>query len=320
VNQPEAAYPSWLSAYQPLVPLPELVEEVNRIYHSFDAKNYDSATVEIERSWPALWKEMVAMLPPRNGWRVLDFGCGTGFEAGQVLRLLGERVASLLAYDPSEKMLAQARNKIGDSRVKFSAKEADIALNGPYDLLITNSVLHHLPQGAQVISRLDPQLTPDAYWLAGNEPSKRFYQNIECRQVSSRYAEYQQRRKWISQSRYLGWLKGKLKTDSYHKTAKASRERGLFVLTPDWKAISRLVDFHVQHSPEDSRGFDLGQLKSDLKPHWTLLWSKTYSFLGTHAEIKAPKQWRAVADDLRRKFPHDGANFCAVWARPDSAY
>jgi hypothetical protein len=76
-------FPAWLKLYQPLVPLPTLVEETNRIYHSFDAGNYDADHLEIRQLWPGLWIEMMQHLPVRGIWRVLDFGCGTGFEAAQ---------------------------------------------------------------------------------------------------------------------------------------------------------------------------------------------------------------------------------------------
>src|ERR1051326_2504381 len=123
-----------------------MVEQINLIYHSFDADHYDSDIAEMRRTWPALWDEMLRQLPPGRSWRVLDFGCGTGFEAGQVLRRLGGKLYSLVAYDQSVQMLDKARSKIGDPRVILTTDKSDIKDRAPFDLLITNSVLHHLPE------------------------------------------------------------------------------------------------------------------------------------------------------------------------------
>src|ERR1041385_5661189 len=92
-------FPSWLAPYRPTVPLPNLVEELNLIYHAFDSDRYEADTDEIRQLWPPLWSQMLQQLPERRNWRVLDFGSGTGFEAEQTLKVLGDRVSVLMAYD-----------------------------------------------------------------------------------------------------------------------------------------------------------------------------------------------------------------------------
>src|ERR1051326_2044155 len=106
-----------------------------------------------------------------------------------------------------------------------------------------------------------------------------------------------------------------LHLDSLSRTANAAYACALFGTRPHPEIISRLVDFHVPHSTDDSCGFDLDQLQAMMKPHWTLLWSKTYSYLGALSELRASKKWRAKARTLSKKFPADGADFCAVLCR-----
>jgi SAM-dependent methyltransferase len=312
-------FPSWLAPFQPLVPLKSLVEEINSIYHAFDAKNYDAEHLETRLLWPELWAEMIHKLPERNSWRVLDFGCGTGFEAAQLLHTVGSPIDVLVAHDPSREMLAQGRRRLRDhSNVIFSDNLATVRGGAPYDLLITNSVLHHLPDIEETVYTLQSYLSDDAYWLAGHEPSARFYKNPECVHLFEKYAGYQQRIKWFRPASYAAKLSKILGRHTLRTSARTAFERGLFAKLPSDTVIARLVDFHVHHLLDDvnaSRGLDLEKMQSIFKPHWTVLWSKTYSYLGAFSELRAPRRWLDKARLLKEQFPADGANFCSVWRR-----
>src|SRR5262249_22147059 len=109
-------FPCWLADWEPQLPLPALVEEVNKLFHSFDAAHYDREHPEIFDVLPTLWKEMIDQLPNSKEWRILDFGCGTGFEASQIMRYLGERVAQLTCFDPCPEMVAQCKDRLKDAQ------------------------------------------------------------------------------------------------------------------------------------------------------------------------------------------------------------
>lgn len=315
-RSPMHGYPSWLIPYRPSIDLSALVKEINEIYHTFDAHRYESDHIEIRELWPDLWLQMLRQLPFRKHWRVLDFGCGNGFASEQVLRFLGGRVSVVMAYDPCSEMLLRAKRKFAsDSRVIITPIESEIWQRAPYDLLVTNSVLHHLPEGACAINSLEQYLSDDAWWLAGNEPSSRFYANPECLRLFQEHELYQQKTKWLRPARYLSRINGILRTDTLSKTAEVAIRRGLFAVRPDRATVARLVDFHIQHSASDPRGFDPIYLQDALALRWKAAWCKTYSYLGSFSELRASRAWLAKARLLRDRFPDDGANFCAVWER-----
>lgn len=312
--------PDWIAEYGPRVPLEALVEEVNKIFHSFDARQYDREHPEIHQQLPPIWAEMTAQLPHADSWNVLDFGCGTGFEASIVLSALHKKVAKIIAYDPSTEMLAICKTRLANfPQVYFCSRIEEINSHGPFNLLLTNSLLHHLPNIAETIESLIPNLTPNAVWLAGHEPSSRFYRNNECLNLLERYRRYYKYAKWFRLGNYAAKLRMILGLHPLSATANAAYKRGLFSKRPTPSVIDRIVDFHVGHSVGDGRGLDLETMESYFQRDWTLHWSKTYSFLGLFDSAGVPSRWAQKASQLERQFPSDGANFCMVWDRKQSS-
>lgn len=311
--------PAWLAPYEPQIPLNSLVEEVNKIYHSFDAKHYDREHPEIHQQLPAIWGEMISQLPEEPRWRVLDFGCGTGFEALQVLQKLDRKIERLVVYDPSPEMLGKCKQRLhGFPIVSFQEQLEPALAQGSFDLLLTNSLLHHLPDLEQTISFLLPALDPHAYWLAGHEPSARFYHNSECVRLLENYSKYRKIAKWFKPGSYAAKIRLLSGNHKLSATAHAAFKRGLFRAVPSHTAIDMLVDFHVAHSSgevQEGRGLDFEKLQRLFGRDWKLSWAKTYSFLGPFSEVTAPSRWVKRARMLGQRFPDDGANFCMVWNR-----
>ncbi len=320
-----------LQQYGATLPRDELVVQVNILFHSFDAPRYDRTHPEIRTQLPPLWQEMIQRargLGGERAWRVLSFGCGTGFEALEVLRALPPGgVAELTCYDNSPEMIARCREKISPlfSSARFCASEEDVRRgDGDYDLLLTNSVLHHLPDARATLAGLLPVLAPDAIWLAGHEPSSRFYRNSECSAAAERFTGEMRRefgwRKFFRLQNYLRRLRKLfgLHHDPWLATAREALRRGWFAREPSPDLIDRLVDFAVPHSPQEvasGRGFDYRTMERDLADDWKLIQARTYGFMCSYPEGELPRRWARISRELAERFPDDGAYFCAVWQR-----
>jgi SAM-dependent methyltransferase len=311
--------PNWLAESDPQVPLESLVEQVNKIFHSFAAKVYDCGHPEIFQELPPIWNEMIAKLPNANSLNVLDFGCGTGFEAELLLSELGHKVAKLTAYDPSAEMIAICKNRLQKyPQVAFCSQIEEAHSRGPFDLLLTNSLLHHLPNIVDTVGLLLPSLSCNSVWLAGHEPSARFYRNDECLKLLEEYRRFRKYSRWFDLFTYTTRLRMLLKRDPLTATAHVAYERGLFLKRPSQAVIDRIVDFHVPHSVDDvsnGSGLDVEKMQTWLQRDWILQWSKSYAFLGPVPYSRAPNSWVKRARQLELHYPSDGANFCMVWQR-----
>src|SRR5690606_17083508 len=138
----------------------------------YEAKGYDQSHNEIKVQLPEVWRQMLGQALRIHGdrrLRVLDFGCGTGFEAQQLLDgVPAERIERLVCYDLSAEMLERCRKRLTGSNVDVvltdSLKDLQ-SFSEPFDILMTNSLLHHLPDPLGTIAAYLPQLAADAIWL-----------------------------------------------------------------------------------------------------------------------------------------------------------
>lgn len=107
----------------------------------------------------AEWPAMNSLLPPMNGGRVVDLGCGFGWfcrwarEAG---------AAKVLGLDLSEKMLRRARAETQDDAITYERTDlgALVLQEGSFDLAYSSLALHYLedlrPLAAAVYGALVP--------------------------------------------------------------------------------------------------------------------------------------------------------------------
>jgi SAM-dependent methyltransferase len=314
-----------LAPYQPRLPLAQLVVEVNRIYHSFEARDYDERHPEVYEQLPPRWSDMIAVALRLHGaarWRVLDFGCGTGFEAEQLLQALPPgRLEHLTCYDPSPEMLARCQEKIAPraTHVSFTSDARSLRQHS-YNVVLTNSLLHHLPAPLALFGGMVALLDSGAVWLAGHEPSRRFYTNPACLNAYAACMQEWRWRKFVTPARYIERLRewSGLSSAPLSQTAHAAYRRGLFGRQPSSKAIGLLVDVHVAHSDDEAaagRGFDLQQWQQQLGRLWRCEWQTSYGFMGAWYEGRLSPRWQRVSRDLARRYPADGTHFCAVWRR-----
>lgn len=107
--------------------------------------------------------DLLDVLDPRPGERVLDLGCGTGHLASDI----AERGASVVGIDADPAMIAQARQTYPDLDVRV-ADARGFTLDSPVDAVFSNAALHWISGDDQdaVLARVADALGDDGRFVA----------------------------------------------------------------------------------------------------------------------------------------------------------
>jgi len=122
----------------------------------WDADLYDSRHHFVT----AHGNELLALLDAQPGERILDLGCGTGDHVA-ALRAAG---VDAIGVDSSPAMIEQALTRHPGLPVSVAdARDLD---GGPFDGILSNAVLHWIPEAGQVAAALVRALRPGGRFVA----------------------------------------------------------------------------------------------------------------------------------------------------------
>jgi ubiquinone/menaquinone biosynthesis C-methylase UbiE len=109
-----------------------------------------------------------ALLPAVTGSTVIDLGCGDGALARD---LAAAGAARVLGADPSLRMLALARDRTGDPRVRYvQAFAEDLAVrDARADLVVSSLALHYVADLGALLDRVARWLRPGGWLVASME-------------------------------------------------------------------------------------------------------------------------------------------------------
>jgi ubiquinone/menaquinone biosynthesis C-methylase UbiE len=128
--------------------------------------NYDGAR-GLSDATMRLWLERVtAHVPPTQVKEIIDLGCGTGRFSAALADAFAARV---IGFDPSEKMLAEARRK-GSGSVVFRRGSGDAleASDASVDLVFLSMVFHHLSDPGRTAREAFRVLRPGGFVVVRN--------------------------------------------------------------------------------------------------------------------------------------------------------
>ena len=130
--------------------------------NQWQAEDYDRRFAYVSR----LGDDLLELLGPVAGLRVLDLGCGTGRHAAA----LADKGAHVVGIDADEGMLAKARTDHPNVRfVHLDADRLSLAAIGtpmPFDVCLSNAALHWMTDQEQALRNVRSVLRGGARFVA----------------------------------------------------------------------------------------------------------------------------------------------------------
>src|SRR4051794_40038377 len=125
--------------------------------NTWDANHYDASHSYV---W-TLAADLIELLAPRAGERVLDLGCGTGHLTARI----AEAGAAVVGIDSSPEMIAEARRLFPD--IRFEVADArNFAFDEPFDAVFSNAVLHWVKPPEEAAACVRRALKPGGRFVA----------------------------------------------------------------------------------------------------------------------------------------------------------
>jgi trans-aconitate methyltransferase len=125
--------------------------------NTWDANHYDAAHSYV---W-TLAADLIELLAPRAGERVLDLGCGTGHLTAKI----AGRGASVVGIDASAEMVRQARANYPG--LEFRVGDAtSFEVEKPVDAVFSNATLHWVTDAGAAAGRIARALRPGGRFVA----------------------------------------------------------------------------------------------------------------------------------------------------------
>jgi trans-aconitate methyltransferase len=120
------------------------------------ADRWDSSLYDDRHSF--VWNksgDLIDLLAPRAGERILDLGCGTGHLTAQI----AARGAEVTGLDSSVSMIAQARQNY-PKRKFVLADASEFRFEEPFDAVFSNAALHWMQNAGEVVECVKRALKP----------------------------------------------------------------------------------------------------------------------------------------------------------------
>ena len=294
---------------------------VNVTFHEFEAEVYDQEHRDMWDSVPKQvellvgdWLAKYPQMP--ESLNVLDIGCGTGLASDSLLKSrVGAKVRSIDLLDTSHSMLRRASERAESWPVpvrQFEGLLDSLPAGQHYDVIVTSSVLHHVPDLAGFFRTVRSMQQPGGVFLHVQDPNGDSMNDPELKrrmgEVAPKLPAWAQR---LHPRRILGRLQreiaGRQGLDYISKTNRALISQGLIKEPLTVTELFAITDIHVH----DGSGISIRQLRG-LLPDYEMLGQRSYGFFG-QLPYSLPKRFEVREDELIAAGALNGVHIGAIW-------
>ena len=295
---------------------------VNRVFHSHESAVYDRIHKEMKLTLPRQFGSLVnaflASHPFRHPIRVLDIGCGTGLSAELLLQTaLSERITHIDLLDTSDEMLRRCGQRASLGKVSHSLIQGtleDVSPEPVYDVILTCSVLHHIPDLAAFFQQLHRRHRKGGMFLHLQDPNGDFMDDPELRLRTEQFERTQHTPSWLKRItpqrvwRRLRAAATGQQPRSYIDMVNDDLLRSGVITKPlSDNELWSVTDIHIYNG----QGISLRTL-GQLLPGYEMVARRSYSFFGTMYSELSP-QFQKEEDRLLRAGAANGLHIAAAW-------
>ena len=209
-------------------------------------------------------EDLVKLLNPQKGERILDLGCGTGY----LTNLIAQSGADVVGVDNSEAMIAKAKQAYPDISFKVMNAE-DFNFENKFDAIFSNAVLHWVTGYKNVIKAMYENLKQSGKIViefGGKDNVRRIVDALKETLKGVGYTENAQREFWFfpSLAEYAALLEAQSFTVRYatyydRKTVLNDTETGI----KDW--IKMFGEKFLEGIKEDNLDEILNQTQEKIR-------------------------------------------------------
>ena len=325
------------ASYQVLLPLLKLkshlsdVEEfhgkVNVVFHDIESLYYDQIHKEMWESLPQqfariLDSDLLKALEKKQNLTMLDIGCGTGLASDLMLKnKIGQSIDSICLLDTSPLMLQRAKKRAEKWHREATFECGDLdTINQKFDIIITCSVLHHIPDLKHFMEEIEGKLNPNGIFISMHDPLEEAISSKIYEDRTQTYTLFYQknRKRNLVQRAYakaIRLLKKFNKKIDYLEEVNQELLSSKVIHTPlNAGEIWSITDIHVEDLPySNKKGVSIKELEQ-FAPQLELKKLLTYSFFGTLKSNLLP-QYQLKEVELLTKNDPNGRNFGSLWTK-----
>jgi SAM-dependent methyltransferase len=303
-------------------PAAEFQSSVNVVFHRYESAVYDSFHRNMWESLPCQFSLFAE--DSRKVWnpfpeqiRLLDIGCGTGLASDSLLKsCLGPSITHIDLLDTSSAMLAQAQQRSRSWNRSTACHEGLIGalpVGQPYDLIVTCSVLHHVPDLADFASHVRRLQADKGVFLHLQDPNGDHLSDPDLKDRTAQLSGSLTGSVKSFTDRVFRRLRFEItrkrsgEADVVDRTNTELLRTGIIQSPMTIAEVYAITDIHVQ----DGEGISISRMKQWL-PDYELISQRSYGFFG-ELWYDLPAKLRSIEEDLIRRRKQNGFHVGAAW-------
>ena len=309
----------------------EFHHRVNVVFHDIEAEDYDQIHKDM---WEVLLLQFKLITGDFSKYfekyselKLLDVGCGTGLGTELLLATeLGKKIKKIVLVDVSSKMMEKAITRSKNWGINTESRITMLdSLDEKADIILTSSVLHHIPDLSKFASDIQKRLNLGGVFMHIHDPNGDQLNNpalVARRKEIAAKDKVTSLYQWLNSSEFyksvfhrFNRMRGKY--NHIDLVNNYLLKDGVIKKRMSAKEIWSITDIHVEGLPfSKKRGICLSEMGNSLD-ELSLVAHRSYGFYG-RLGFELDEEFAAKEKELISSGSKEGRYLVAAWRKPAS--